>query len=96
MAYQDVDPNNVLCRIRNEKTKRKLEIHCELQQPNKKRITAPRPNTKAKKRRCVDSLHPSLMTCETIYNPNVKMSTHQDTGVVDHVFNMTVDQDTGL
>ena len=39
LAYQYVDPNNVLCQIRRiERAKRKLEIPCELQQTNKKRI----------------------------------------------------------
>ncbi|XP_050942412.1 NAC domain-containing protein 2-like [Cucumis melo] len=103
LAYQDVDHNYVLCRIRkNERAKRKLEIR-ELQQPNKKRMTAPKiyPNkrlkTKAKESCLVDQLQPiepRLMIRQTIYNSNIMpdKTTCEDISVVDHVPNMTANQ----
>uniref|UniRef100_A0A1S3B941 NAC domain-containing protein n=1 Tax=Cucumis melo TaxID=3656 RepID=A0A1S3B941_CUCME len=87
LKCQGVDPNYVLCRIRkNERAKRKLKVQRELKQPNKKRIMAP------------DQLQPinhGVITRETIYNSNIMhdMTTHQDTSVVDHVTNMTTNQD---
>ena len=105
LRCEGVDPNYVLCRIRkNQRAKRKLETESELKQSNKKRMKVreisnnERPKAKTKTKKRCDELQPidqRAIICETIYNSDIRhdVNTHQDITVVDHVPNMTTNQD---
>ncbi|CAK9323664.1 unnamed protein product [Citrullus colocynthis] len=101
LTCEGADPSYVLCRMRkNERVKRKLE-RPELQQPRKKRITAPkiscneRSKTEANERAEFVRTEQRVMTPEMIYNAPVvpDMSTNQDVNVVAHMPDMTTNQD---